>query len=541
MAVKLWFIRLIAIFLTVSLIPAFAQAKPDEAPQTTLTVTTRLIEFSVVAQTKDGEPVIDLTHDEFTVFDEGEEQQLSIFAIESSRLHRKPAHPLPPNTFTNRFEQLGEAPTSVTVVLFDGLNTHIVDQVYAKHQIVRFIETLQPGDRVAVYVMGRGPRVVQEFTGDSSALAERLKNYSESQSPSLDAPLYDPAISPTLHFDAWLGELSFNLVDYFDRDRAFRTVRAITAIARHVERLPGRKNLIWVSGSFPISISGGSLDLSERVKRGASKAGWPETDRLARALSRANLAIYPVDARGLIAPREYRADSSVLASDDRLRDTQMFSVMRTLAERTGGRAFYNNNDLSGAFRRAAGDARFSYILGYYPSHDDWSGKFRKVTIETDRPGVELHHRTGYFAQPDEPQEQWYREETFEAAMFSPLDASGIGLTVTAAGSDGDKLDLDLGIDAGDITFQPARGKWECSLDIWLIQMDRNEKHLKTDARTTNLSLEQLDYERVMRARGLRLAETIKPSKKAMLVRVMVRDVSSGALGSVIIPLERLRN
>lgn len=520
-----------------ALAPAVLAAQEAGAPPpgTRFGVTARLVEISVVAETVEGRPMPGLSQSDFTVFDEGDEQTLALFSVESSRMSRPAPRPAPANTYTNRFEQLGETPTAVTAVLFDGLNTRIEDQAFARDQIVRFLLGLQPGERVAIYLMGRGPRVVQEFTSDPGSLLQALREHRGSREPALDAPLCDPALTPVSHFDAWFGELSFQLIDYFDRDRAFRTVRAITAIARHLERLPGRKNLVWVSGSFPVAIDGGSIALPERVRRGL-KAGWPETDRLARALSRAGLAVYPVDARGLLAPQNYRADRAGVSADDSLRDAQMFGIMRTLAERTGGRAFYQNNDLASAFRRAADDTRVTYLLGYYPSHDDWTGKFRRIRVATERSGVRLLHRAGYFALPEEPRESWYREETLEAAMFSPLEASGIGLTAGVGQGEGGGLDLDLGIDSRDITFEPSKGNWDCALDVWLIQMDRRERHLKTDARTTRLSLSQLDYQRVMQAGGLRLMERMKPASGALLVRVMVRDIASGALGSVTVPL-----
>ncbi|HFB98608.1 MAG TPA: VWA domain-containing protein, partial [Bryobacterales bacterium] len=310
-----------------------SQQAARSKPQETFRVTTRLVEVSVVAETKDGEPARGLKAEDFKLYDNGEPQKIVFFSRETPPRRRLPG-PLPPNVYTNRFEQLGEDVAGVTVILFDGLNTPLVDQVYARQQILKFLRQLRPGDRVALYVMGRGPRVIKDVSGDAGALAAALEHYKPEQRPSLDAPLYDPSLTPVAHFNAWLGELTFHLTDYFDRDRAFRTVRALTAIARHLERLPGRKNLLWVSGSFPISVAGSSIPLPERLKRSASTGKWPETDRLMRALSRANLAIYPVDARGLIAPRNYRADSRTVTADDHLKDAQIFSVMRKLAART---------------------------------------------------------------------------------------------------------------------------------------------------------------------------------------------------------------
>ena len=63
--------------------------------------------------------------------------------------------------------------------------------------------------------MGRGPRVLQEFTQDPSALISALTAYKGDPPASLSAPMYDPAMSGSDHFEAWLGELTFSLYDYY--------------------------------------------------------------------------------------------------------------------------------------------------------------------------------------------------------------------------------------------------------------------------------------------------------------------------------------
>jgi len=108
-------------------------------------------------------------------------------------------------------------------------------------------------------------------------------------------------------------------------------------------------------------------------KNGAGKRdAWPEVERAARALNRSNLAIYPVDARGLMVGQQYVG--SMMKPELRNPDTSEFATMQMLAERTGGRAFFNNNDLAAALHQAADDARVTYVLGYYASHHDWKGR-----------------------------------------------------------------------------------------------------------------------------------------------------------------------
>ena len=497
-----------------------------------LQVTTHLVEVSVVAQTKQGDPAAGLGKEDFTLFDEGRPQQIAFFRAESLRAAEGAAHPLPPNVFTN---QMQAAPNSATVILFDGLNTRLPDQAYVRQQIIKFVQQLKPGDRVALYVMGRGPRVLQDFTGDPAKLLSALAAYKGGAAASLEAPMYDPALGAQAQFEAWLGELTFGLYDFYGDDRAFRTVRALIAIADHLESLPGRKNLIWVSGSFPVSIGGDSVATPGRVAAGKRDAS-PELERAARAFGKANLAIYPVDARGLMAAQEYVGP--LTKPELRNPDTAEFAIMQMLADRTGGRAFYNNNDLVAAFRRAAADARVTYVLGYYPSHKDWKGKFRKIEVQVKRPDIELHYRRGYFAQPGEPVDAGYRERVLDAALWSPIDATGLGLTVQVTPKAAGELDLALQVTARDIAFLRKDDRWECGLDAWLVQLDRGEKQIKTDAKVNNLRLDQATFDHVKEAGGLVLMERVDPLPEAWLLRVLVRDVASGALGTLTVPLRR---
>lgn len=517
----------------------YAQTPGNPPQPTTLRVTTHLVEVSVVAETKDGAPAPGLTADDFALYDQGRQEQIAVFSAPAQPASPGPQSGVPPDTFTNRVDRAIGPNITPTVILFDGLNTHIADQAYARRQIVKFVEQLQPGERVALYVLGRGPRILQDFTDDPSTLLKALESFTGEYSPSLEEPLYDPAIPAPRHFQSWLGELSFNLIEHFDADRAFRTARTIVSVAGHLERLPGRKNMIWVAGSFPVSFELDSLPAPRKTGR-RPRTVSPEIDRAARALNNANVAVYPVDARGLMAPQEYRADRAEASQAIPGRDQAMFATMRVLAGRTGGRAFYNNNDLRAAMNRAMEDSRKSYTLGYYPSHDSWNGKFREIRVRVNRPGVELHHRGGYFAQPDEPSEPWYREQILDAATWSPLDATRLGLTVQVARLEDGTLELDLLLDARDLSLVPKDGGWQCGLDLWLVQLDSHEQHLTTKANTNNLRLNQTTYEQVLKSQGLRLLERLRPEPGAALLRVLVRDIASGALGSVTIPLARLR-
>jgi hypothetical protein len=74
------------------------------------------------------------------------------------------------------------------------------------------------------------------------------------------------------------------------------------------------------------------------------------------------------------------------------------ATMETIARETGGRAYYNTNDLAGSMVEAFNDGSNYYSLSYVPSNQKWDGRFRKMKVEVDRPSSKLYYREGYYAE-----------------------------------------------------------------------------------------------------------------------------------------------
>ncbi|MBZ5515614.1 MAG: VWA domain-containing protein [Acidobacteriia bacterium] len=502
-----------------------------------LRVTTRLVQVHVIAQDKQGELVQDLTRQDFVLLDEGREQPLSTFNVESHTPSSPCLETLAPNTFSNRMERCLDDLGGATVILFDALNTRLTDQAYARQQIIKFLEHLQPQDRVALYALGQGPLILQDFASSPGLLLRALTEYKGGLAASLDTFVAGDAETGIGQFNTWMDELQKNLYEYAGQDRALRTIRVLAAIANHVERIPGRKNLIWVSGSFPVGFERNSVPTLEKIA-GDRALFDSEFDRAVRALDQARLAIYPLDARGLMAPRQYGADRASIGLDPSGTDSATFLDMQMLAKRTGGRAFFNDNDLVGALRRAADDSRLVYVLGYYPTHNEWSGKFRRIRIQVKRPDVRLWYRQGYFAQPQEPAGTWYGQSVLNSAIWSPLSATGLGMTVRVLGTRAGALDLELLIDPQDIAFQAQNDVMEGKLDVKLAQLGRDDRLLGTTSHVASLRLTRAQYEQAVERKAVILPEHLEEVAGVTLLRVMARDFRSNALGSVSVPLNR---
>ncbi len=518
---------------------------PGKQEPAKLRVTTRLVQINVIVHDKQGHPVSDLTRDDFVIKEEGVEQPIQLFSMETNQALKSKQPPLAANTYSNRHERRGETPTSVSAVLLDTLNTRFEDQVYAKDQIVKFLKQLQPQDRVALYALGGKLRVLHDFTRDASSVLRTLEKYRGAVNTAVDTS--EPADSDTGNdqLDAWLNDSNQRIANFYITDRVLRTCDAMEAIAHHLTNLPGRKNLIWVSGSFPISF-GYELDRPTSNNLSADQRMFtPEIEKATRALNDANLAVYPVDARGLIGAfgtnpnfsrggtfRPGRPGSSPLGSVSRTISTT-HDTMRMLAERTGGQAFYNTNDISGAIRRAIEDSRVTYVLGYHPTHGKWDGKFHEVKVQVKRPGTQVRHRRGYFAWPDLPLDDKSRNAALSDASRSPLEATGIGVLVQVKppSSEGDMMYVVVKLDPREINFNEDGGRQNAELDILFHELSPEGALVKSWDQTLHMHLFPDTYQGLFTT-GLLLQRYLEKAKGATQLRIVVRDARSGSVGSV---------
>jgi VWFA-related protein len=531
--------------------PILGQAPTAPANQgpPVLRVTTHLVQADVIVQDKKGNPVSDLTRDDFVLRDQGKKQPISVFSVESNQALSPPAQPLPPDTFTNRLEYRGSVPHSLTVILLDTLNTGFGDQAYAKAQIVRFLSQLQPQDRVALYALGGSIRILHDFTSDAAPLIRTLARYRGDIPPgSVASELPGPepgqaAASDMRSFlaggsqdlNGWLRESDQSMSDFLRRNRELDTCAALEAIAQHLARFPGRKNMIWVSAGLPVPRDPKALPLFVQ-----------EIDRATRALNDANVAVYPVDARGLIGvPALAASNPQIGRTSDFANITANIATMKEMAERTGGRAFYNDNDIKGAVRTAIADSRTTYLLGYYPSHGQWDGKFREIKIKVNRPGLRLRYRRGYLALAPGSSSEAERNASMEAAVWSPLDPTTVRLTVKAQATPGStpasgSISLAMQIDPHDITFRPENDRWVGSIDLVFVELDAQGRNLHGESATIRINLIRPNYEKLLQGElgELAINRDLQITPGTFRVRVVVRDGPSEALGGVSIPLSK---
>ncbi len=558
---------------------------------------TRLVRVSVIVKDKQGNPISDLTSADFVIRDEKQVQKIRFFRIDTNDPPAKAPQTMPPDTYTNRPQDFGGVPPSVTMILLDGLNTEYADQASARAQVVKFLKQIQPQDHVALYALGRDLRVIHDFTTDSSRLVEALAKSTAPMTGDLDASTPQEVQTGNDDIDSLLQNAFQLEANFYIQDRVHLTVEALTAIAEHVSPLPGRKNLIWVSGSFPFSVGYENVDdLLNNINNPSYEQLLfaDDVEKAARALNDADIAVYPVDARGLLGlnlgtnktsnrlpaqgpmgsgittrsgntgglpgsggqpssgggrgggnkrrsrPPTPSAANTRPTSPIQSPDKTNFETMDTLADRTGGKAFYNSNDIFEAIHQAVDDSRLTYQLGYYPENVKWDGSFRSIDIEVKRPQVQVRARKGYFALPSPKLTPDSKRDALLLAATSPLDASEIAMVVKSSASDSPQprtLSLTVRIDARAVQFLQNDGKWTATADTVFVQRDKDGKILSGMQDTLQMNYPDDTYKKVQQY-GISFSKAIVVDPNAADLRVVLRDAATGRLGAVRIELAK---
>jgi VWFA-related protein len=483
-----------------------------------LRVNTRLVEVDVVVHNK-GQAVADLKQDDFTVLDNGKPQKVAAFNIISSRTTPGNSMPLPPGAVSNRFTADGQEPAGTTVVLYDMLNTALQDQSWARQALVD-VDTLQSGDHFALYSLGKSLQVIQDFTDDPDRLIKAARRASPAASfdqtaDDLTADLL--ASAPDLG-DAISNGIQENAImsmqDMAQINRAVITTKAMELIAKHLQGLPGRKKLIWISSSFPAQ----TTDI--RSHNGAPtiehKEFGNEVNHAVRTLNDANIAVYPIDPRdpyngGLLAPG--------------------IDSMNLFAGGTGGRAFYNISDLASAMKTAVEDSEVTYALGFYPVDIKLDGSYHSLKVRVARNGVNLRNRKGYYAsdlkQPTEKQNRVSLHEIFD----TPLEATGIEVSaiLTPYPRLAGAYQLTMSFNLQELHLEREKNYWVALIQLATYFPAAAKPNGTEESIKITLTEQRL---RETLANGYTMQRLVIPGDRKGDMRLAIQDRVTGAAGSV---------
>lgn len=510
---------------------------------------TRLVQVNVLVHDRHGDPVTDLKKEDFSIVEHGKPQRITFFAMESATSPATPPPALPRHIFTNVLAERGDVPTGITVILLDLLNTSWGDQHYARDALVKFLAQVQPKDRIAIYALGsRSLTLLHDYTTDAASLLARMSKEKGELSSELDASTLNPDTQQELRaLDLGaLADANEREADFFAAGRVVNTLQALEAVAEHLSGLPGRKNLIWLSGGFPLTI--GMDQIPEPGSTREQRTFTHEMDSAVRALNNSGVAVYPVDARGLMVLPGFDASTRGAARIGPGAPSRMAPLsantdtMRELADRTGGRAAYNSNDLARAIRRAIDDGRVTYTLGFYSTDEAQDGKFREIKVSVDRPGLDVRYRKGYFALRPADRTAAGRKQDIRAAVWSPLESTAIAINARVDLLDQpppQAVNVYVQIDPSTVSFKKEGDRWKAQLDIVYVQKDeRGVQQGDGTAEQMTLALTDDNYAKVTK-QGLIHQRRFPRQSKAATLRIVVRDAESGSVGSLTIPFTQV--
>jgi LEA14-like dessication related protein len=210
---------------------------------------------------------------------------------------------------------------------------------------------------------------------------------------------------------------------------------------------------------------------------------------------------------------------------------------KALAAETGGIAFYGNNDLRLGLQQAHEDSKAAYLLGYYPSHDEWDGKYRSIAVSVARPELSVRHRMGYFASPEThdlaPRD---RRQAVAALAAAPDDVSAIRFNVEIRMLEDGARSVVVFVDPRTLSFEQKRGRWRDELDLVVVAQKENGESFPIRVESYNLDVPEDAYRDVILQKGVSLSSRLTPPEGAYRLRIVVREVRTGAAGSVTVPL-----
>ena len=394
------------------------QSAPAQSP--VLQTNAQAVSVDVVVTAPNGDAVQGLGKQDLQLFQDGKAQTIDLFEE-----HTAPAVPLlielpqlPAQTFTNR-PAVPES-DAVNILLLDSLNTPEADQQFVHQKIVNFIHDIRPGTRMAIFTLNTKLRLLEGFTTDASLLKQALDRKAAAPGATMASHTREDDLRDKEEV-AIIAEMTGNADAYNNAaakahartladqasnmggERASWTLAALQQLARSMAAVPGRKNLIWFAGTFPVTVfpNGRNLQtLSDGKDIGVA------VRQTANLLTQARVALYPVAAHGIMVDNTTNADSAgqPLGDDfekapnqESAANSANTAAMQQLAHDTGGKAFYTSNNLSQSIGSAIQNGSHYYTLVYTPPSVQPDGRYHKIEVKLTAGKATLSYRRGYYA------------------------------------------------------------------------------------------------------------------------------------------------
>ncbi len=415
------------------LLLSLAAGAQQPQPQVKFTAAANLVIVNVTVEDRAGHTIEGLKKEEFTVLEDGKPQAIAVFDFQRLTLEPLPSAPpplppglgvSPPPAAQQPPPEPGKSPYQnrrLLVLFFDFSGMSPSEQMRAQDAALKFLqEQMTAADLVSIMSFSSRLRVDQDFTDDREALGEVIRAFRIGEMADLVAEPAEEEAEDDPGALLIADETEFNI---FNTDRR---LSALETTVRKLAALPEKKALIYFSS-------------------GAGKTGAENQSQLlatVNAAVRANVAFYPLDARGLLplppggdatraSPRGTAIFSGKAQREQRRRHSDQQETLYTLAAETGGKALLDSNDLLPGMVQAQRDLRSYYILGYYSINPAQDGRFRRLQVRlAGNRQARLEYRPGYFG----PKEYRYftgadKERQLEEALVAGDPTTGLPLAL----------------------------------------------------------------------------------------------------------------
>ncbi len=599
--------RLIAALFLVSTLAANAQTPAAPATQhpsdaQVIHAGTQLILVDVVVQDSNGHPVHGLKRTDFTLTEDKNPQEVRNFEEHSALTPKAPGPEmkLPPGTFTNY------TPTppggTLNVLLLDALNTPMADQSYVRYQLQQYVKKADPGTRIAIFGLNSRLIMLQGFSSDPQVLKDAVEHKLLPRASSLlDDPTgsgVDTSMAQEMINDLGVSSVSASLAQFEAETQSFQiqlrqqyTLDAFNVLARYLSAFPGRKNVIWFSGAFPLNILPDATLADPFAVVASAEDEYRDTTNL---LARAQVAVYPIDARGLQTDPTFSAAQSsrgmtaqtISAKSAKFLQSQAeeHMTMDAMAKDTGGNAFYNTNGLAQAVSSAIESGSNYYTLTYTPTNRKWTGSYRNIRVSLNgayaAQSYKLAYRQGYWA--DDPNKPHDANKSAAITEASAATKHSAAFYITASMARGAPLPqdilfkvrvlpnstttedtlapgnvpnpnkpikapfrrflIDYAALASSLTLLPQPdGTYKGSVEFTAYLYDPDGKLLNASGKAININLTADEYthylEGVRKGAGIAAhLEISAPVKQESYLRIAIHDLPSNHMGAVEIPL-----
>ena len=399
---------------------------------------TELVLVNVVVRDKNGEVVRGLTKDDFKVFEDNKPQTIESFDFEELDRPDVPALPSEPSAAVLTTPTAPTAAPIATapppkvdlrgrrlIVLFFDLSSMQPEEIERSVRAGRdYVDRqLSPADLIAVASFSTRLRVDQDFTANREDIEQALGRFSGSSGQGFDqGTIGDAAGTPDTGGAFTPDETEFNI---FNTDRRLDALQSLSGALAGIEQ---KKSVVYFSSGMNQSGADNQVQLRRTIDRAV----------------RANVSIYAADMRGLQAMvpggEASQASTRGVSPFSGASVTNQFThlaatqdTLTTMAEDTGGRAFFDSNNFGDVFKRVVQDTSAYYVLGFSSTNPARDGRFRRIAVRVGQPDVKLEYRSGYYAARDFAHSTKVdREQQLQDQMASDLSATDLSAYVAAA-------------------------------------------------------------------------------------------------------------